>query len=235
MLLTIFATSLFPIIGGPSAGKTSIINELHKEGHLICKESATDVILDLQSKGIQNPWDMNGFEIIIFDEKLRREEDAYTKAKMLGKSSIFVDRGLLDQIVYLETLNKLDSKDSEYIMNKLETLDAKSRYKAIFFVEPYNKENFEITKYASTGSNFSEEGLQISKKIEAIKKENGIDVEIRREDTKEALVLSSKLKEVYMQTGLPFFVVPSGLSPKERASFILEKVAELNAIDKNAR
>jgi predicted ATPase len=214
MLLTIFATSLFPIIGGPSVGKTSIINELHKEGHVICKESATDVILEMQSKGISNPWDMCGFEIIIFDEKLKREEKAFKEAIELGKSSIYIDRGLLDQVVYLETLNKLDSYDCEYIMNEIKKIDPKTRYKAIFYVEPYQGENFELSKVSLN--------------------EKGEKLEVRREDTKEALILSKKLKEVYEKTGLPIYTVPAKMSPKERAEFILKKTNEIIEKDKNA-
>src|ERR1700722_11266291 len=99
MQLAVLATSLFGIIGGSSVGKTSIINALAEEGHVTCRETATDFILIEQANGHPTPWNDEGFEVKVFDEKVRREEEAYKIAKEQGKSAIFVDRGLFDQLV----------------------------------------------------------------------------------------------------------------------------------------
>jgi predicted ATPase len=195
MLISILATSLFAIIGGPSVGKTSIINALQEEGHITCRETATDISLEEQSKGCLAPWNESGFERKVFDEKLHRELHATKLAKEQNKPTIFVDRGLLDQLVYLEVLNKQETDEAKYIQNKLKELDCSSRYKAIFYVEPHSGSDFQFT-----ASN------------------------VRCEDTQRALLIAEKLKAVYTETGLPIITVPPNLTPKERAQFILAKV-----------
>ena len=42
------------ITGGPSTGKTSIIEELKKEGHQCMDEVSREVILEARKKGIEN-------------------------------------------------------------------------------------------------------------------------------------------------------------------------------------
>ncbi len=198
MYFTFLAASLFAIVGGPSVGKTSIINALHEEGHITCRETATDIILEDQSNGHLTPWHDPGFEIRVFDEKVKREELAHKLASAHGKSSIFIDRGLLDQLVYIDILNKQDTHEAKYIKEKLNELKPSSRYKAIFIVEPHTGESFELTKAS-----------------------------FRKESSSEALIISQKLTEVYSQTGLPLIHVPPNMTPKERAQFILEKVSAL--------
>ncbi len=199
MLISILATSLFAIIGGPSTGKTSIINALHEEGHIICRETATDISLEEQAKGCLAPWNESGFERKVFDEKLHREIHATKLANEQNKSAIFIDRGLLDQLVYLEVLNKQESDEAKYIESKLKELNCHSRYKAIFYVEPHSGNDFQFTSNS-----------------------------VRCEDTQRALLIAEKLKAVYAQTGLPIITVPPNLTPKERAHFILNKTRELN-------
>ena len=202
MYFTFLAVSLFAIVGGPSVGKTSIINALHDEGHITCRETATDIILDDQSKGHPTPWNNPGFEIRIFDEKIHREETALKFAENQGKSSIFIDRGLLDQLVYIDILNKQETYEAKYIQEKLKEINPASRYKAIFIIEPHTTENFELTKAS-----------------------------FRKENSSESLIISDKLKEVYSQTGLPLIHVPPNMTPKERANFILEKVSTLHIVN----
>lgn len=199
MHLTLLATSLFAIIGGPSVGKTSIIKALAEEGEITCREAATDIILDEQALGHASPWEEFGFEIKIFDEKVKREDLARKKAKDQGKLSIFTDRGLLDSLVYIEILNKHNSVEAKYIQEKLTELNPSSRYKALFFVEPHTSTGFELAK-----------------------------CDIRRENTSEALLIAQKIKEIYAKTGLPIITVPSDLTPKERALFVLQKAKELS-------
>ncbi len=206
MYLTVLAASLFAIVGGPSVGKTSIINALREEGHLTCKETATDVILEEQAKGHATPWNDAGFEIKIFDEKVRREEAAKKLAADQGKSLIFADRGILDQLVYIEILGKQETSEAKYINEKLSELNPSARYKAIFVVEPWSSDNFELTK-----------------------------TEFRREDSKEAILITKKINEVYSKTGLPVITVPPNMTPKERASFILKKVQEFEATSSNSK
>jgi predicted ATPase len=47
----------FILSGTPGSGKTSVIKELEKLGHVIIHEAATDVISQEQAKGIEKPWE----------------------------------------------------------------------------------------------------------------------------------------------------------------------------------
>ena len=173
---------------------------MQEEGHLTCRETATDLILDHQAHGHPTPWNDPGFEMEVFDEKVRREEEAHKLALLEGKSEIFIDRGILDQLVYIEILGKQDTDEAKYIQKKLQELNPASRYKAIFIVEPHTSSHFELTK-----------------------------AEFRRETSSEALVIAQKLAEVYAKTGLPIIIVPPNMTPKERAQFILAKTKELSS------
>ncbi len=51
----------FILTGAPGSGKTSVIKELEKCGHVIVPESATDVILEEQAKDIERPWEEDEF------------------------------------------------------------------------------------------------------------------------------------------------------------------------------
>lgn len=51
----------FILTGTPGSGKTSVIKELEKLGHIVIHEAATDVILREQDAGIENPWEASGF------------------------------------------------------------------------------------------------------------------------------------------------------------------------------
>ena len=106
LALSLLAASLYAIIGGPSAGKTSIINELKENGQHTIEESATAIIKESLKKGIKTPWEKVGFQSDIFNLKLKLE----TKAHDLNKD-VFVDRGLLDNLVYLDLGGKKNSKE----------------------------------------------------------------------------------------------------------------------------
>ena len=51
----------FIFTGTPGSGKTSVIQELEKLGHIIISESATDVIAQEQAKGSMRPWEGHDF------------------------------------------------------------------------------------------------------------------------------------------------------------------------------
>ncbi len=46
----------FIFTGTPGSGKTSVIKQLEKLGHVVINEAATDLIADAQLNGIQTPW-----------------------------------------------------------------------------------------------------------------------------------------------------------------------------------
>ena len=197
-ILTTLAVSLFVITGGPSVGKTSIIKELENMGEIICEEAATDIISAYQNQGIMEPWELDNFEVEVYLEKVKREKRSIDHARAYNRPFIFVDRGLLDTLVYLETNNKLATDEYEFISNHLSSFDISNYYKAVFYVEPHSGKEF-------------------------IAKQGGV----RHEDTNEAIRLGKEVHRVYKKAGIPTIVVPSDMSPKKRAEYVLEKLYEL--------
>ena len=187
------AAAIYAIIGGPSVGKTSIIEELKADGEATIEETATALIKESIDQGINEPWLKENFQPTIFMRQLALEKEALKK----DHNRIFVDRGLLDNLVYLELNNKRDSKEYKSIEDQLKTIDIAKRYAAIFFIEPHTKESFQLEQNP-----------------------------IRRESTDEALVLAEKIKAAYAKH-YKVITIPGGLSPKRRASLIKEKIKSL--------
>ncbi len=195
--ISILGVSLYAIIGGPSVGKTSIIQALKKKGEVVSEEAATDIILEERKKGNLTPWAEEGFEVRIFEEKVKREKEASQQALLSGKEAVFIDRGLLDSLHYLEVNKKEKSKEYEMIASILKELNATNRYDAIFYIEPYNGDSF-----------------------------NSTVTEHRHEDTQEAKRQAEEIRKIYAKTDMPLINVPPHMSPDERANFILQKAKE---------
>jgi predicted ATPase len=131
----------FVITGGPSVGKTTIVNGLANRGFRVVHEIATQVI----KEGKFLPWeDRKKFQV----EVLRRQQSA--EASILDfNNPVVLDRGLFDGEAY-------------YIVDKMpipqifDSLDA-SQYAIAFLVEPLDffdetdvrRENLEFTRHIS--------------------------------------------------------------------------------------
>lgn len=189
---------LYALIGGPSFGKTSILEQLEKLGHVTCKEAATDLILDALSQGNSNPFDDPNFEIQIFEEKMNREHRGICRAIEQNRSCVFVDRGLHDNLVYLAIFGRGDSSEYQYIADKINSLNGKNRYRAIFYIEPWNQNYFEANKEA-----------------------------YRKETTEESFLIGEELEKLYSDLDSPMIRVPGGLTPAERAHWILNAIRAL--------
>ena len=204
MNFILLATALFPLIGGPSTGKTTIINALKEAGEVIVTEAATDFIAAEQAKGNPAPWLLPNFEARLFDERILREEQGKFLAQQQQKSFVFIDRGLLDTVIYLDTLGQQNTSQATYIYQQIENLNPSARYTACFFIEPYNGSEFQL-----------------------------IPSPVRKETTEEALFLADLTKNTYTAAGLPIISVPPYLTPKERALFVLKKAHEITAALEN--
>lgn len=56
-----FISKRFIFTGTPGSGKTSVIDALETQGHVVIHEAATDVIAEEQAKGIECPWEHPDF------------------------------------------------------------------------------------------------------------------------------------------------------------------------------
>ncbi len=122
------------LTGGPSSGKTSLIEELSSMGHSVIPEVAKDLILKIGNLDPRDKVSYAKFQEDVALEQIRREEELY-------KGQItFLDRGLYDGIAYSQ----------KYLGFVPEALSASARnhsgYERIFVLDrlPFVKENFRI-------------------------------------------------------------------------------------------
>jgi len=118
------------LTGGPSTGKTSIINFLKKKGHYCFDEISRQVIQEYQTKGIPQPFKThpNEFSNQIFESRVQQFE----KAKFTDKPVLFYDRGLPDVIAYMNSVN---TKVFNYYQNETSS----RKYSQIFIFPPWKE------------------------------------------------------------------------------------------------
>ena len=205
--------SLYAIVGGPGAGKSEIIGEVKKiseETHgyamnFFCvDEAAKDLIKQEQERGNSNPFAIPGFERRIYDEKIERENQATQRIQKAPQHQVaLVDRGLLDNIVYIKRFGGEGSEIDQYVKGKAEELGVyQGRYRAIFLVEPWN-------------GTFKNDSFSY-----------------RAESPKACTEIHEELKTVYQSAvgpKTPMITVEGrvGLSAQQRAISILKKIKEI--------
>lgn len=199
-MVTTLAVALYGIVGGPGVGKTSIIDALREKGEETSQEVATDFILERMEDGSKEPWNENDFQYTILNRTLEREDEVMRKSKLTNKERIFTDRAVLDLYVYLEVRGKKGSEEYQKSDELIKKVNVNDRYKAIFLVLPWGDE---VNDYHNAKN--------------------------RHEEVDEALILAHKTHEVYSQHFPNLIKVPGRLTPKERADFVLRKVAEIEA------
>ncbi|MDA9276693.1 ATP-binding protein, partial [Flavobacteriaceae bacterium] len=92
------------LAGGPSTGKTSVINALSKGKFLCFQEAAREILTDYKLHGSEFKTNPIGISNEIFK---RRHED-YEKGKDISckENLIFYDRGIHEITAYLKSINK---------------------------------------------------------------------------------------------------------------------------------
>jgi len=116
------------IIGGPSSGKTSIINALYSKGHECKSEVSREIIQKSKEKGIDQIFLKNP---IWFSEKLLKKRiNQFKQADKAIDINIFFDRGIPDIVAYLDYINC--DYDEKFV-----TENYKYRYDEVFILPPW--------------------------------------------------------------------------------------------------
>ncbi len=121
----------FILTGGPGGGKTSILDELKRQGYHCVEESGRQVIKEQQLEaGCALPW---SDKIAFRDLMIERDKKQYLEASE-QKGPVFFDRGVPDSIGYshLEGL----SIPEELV----DSVKEKFRYQNLVFITPPWKE-----------------------------------------------------------------------------------------------
>jgi predicted ATPase len=127
----------YVITGGPSTGKTTLLSELEKLGHLTVPEAARIVIEEATKKGVslkELRKDERMFQTEVLKLKQKLEED--TKAGVIT----FFDRGMQDSLAYMRYYGFA-------VEEWMQDLFTTSRYQKIFLLEPLS--NY-VKDYART-------------------------------------------------------------------------------------
>ncbi|NQX85834.1 MAG: AAA family ATPase [Flavobacteriaceae bacterium] len=85
------------ITGAPSTGKTTLINSLQENGHTVFEEVSRRIIISEQQKNSnKTPWeDVFGFTKLVYQQTIKELHTPILQ-------HAFVDRGLADNIAYLQ-------------------------------------------------------------------------------------------------------------------------------------
>lgn len=148
------------LAGGPSTGKTSVLNELKKLGFVCYDEAARDILSDYSSKGSSFKLD----PIKISREILSKRDNDYNDSLRISCKNdiIFYDRGVHEITAYLRFINQSNDYWEELLKNY--------KYDMVFIFpswkEIYTKDDNRIEEY--------EEAMKISPFIYQIYDESSI-------------------------------------------------------------
>ncbi|MEH6658149.1 ATP-binding protein [Leeuwenhoekiella marinoflava] len=150
------------LIGGPSTGKTTLLNALKAEGFPCLEEVSREVIKAAQQEGVEQ---LFLTEPLLFSDKLlERRIQQYLDAGALEAEHVFIDRGIPDVTAYMDFIGQQYperfSKACETyqydcifllpLWKDIHTTD-KERYES--FEEAYQIQNELIKTYESYGYN----------------------------------------------------------------------------------
>ncbi|MBS9766800.1 MAG: ATP-binding protein [Flavobacteriaceae bacterium] len=134
------------IIGGPSTGKSTIIEELTKRGYDCMPEISREIIAKAQKEGIEQLFLTD--PLLFSDLLLKGRIEQHEKATEKNTPLVFFDRGIPDVQAYL------DYKGESY-PKRFEENGHLYRYTTIFILPPWEEihetdgeryENFEQSK-----------------------------------------------------------------------------------------
>ena len=160
------------LAGGPSTGKTSVLNEIKKLGFVCFDEAARDILSDYSLKGLSFKLD----PIKVSNEILTKRDSDYNDALNISCKNdiIFYDRGIHEITAYLRSIDQSTDYWEELLKNY--------KYDMVFIFpswkEIYTKDDNRIEEY--------EEAIKISPLIYKIYHESSIlSVEVPKISIKE--------------------------------------------------
>ena len=117
------------LAGGPSTGKTSVIDALRKSQFLCFQEAAREILTDYKLNGSEFKTNPIGISNEIFK---KRHED-YEKGENISckENLIFYDRGIHEITAYLKSINKST--------NYWDRLPENYKYDLIFIFQPWEE------------------------------------------------------------------------------------------------
>ncbi len=136
-------TKRIVITGGPSTGKTAIINQLLANGYFCHEEISRQVTLDARKNGIEQ---MFITKPLLFSELLLKGRlEQFNKIENNTNSIIFYDRGLPDVTAYLHHISASYPENFTSICtsNKYDTVFILKPWEAIYENDNERYESFE--------------------------------------------------------------------------------------------
>lgn len=92
------------LIGGPSTGKTTLINYLSDQGYVCLEEISRQVTKDSQAQGIDQ---LFLEKPLLFSELLRDARiEQHKEADLYTNDFVFIDRGIPDTVAYMEYISQ---------------------------------------------------------------------------------------------------------------------------------
>lgn len=116
------------ITGGPGTGKSTIINELIKQGYTCYEEISRQVTLEAQKHGVNQLFLTNP---LVFSERLLQgRQNQFIDANKISNKCVFFDRGVHDVLAYLDYI------EQEYPLHFIDTCNT-CNYDFAFVLKPF--------------------------------------------------------------------------------------------------
>ena len=136
-------TKRIVLIGGPSTGKTSLINKLEDKGQICLHEVSREVTKAAQEEGIEQ---LFLTEPLLFSEKLLEQRIIqFKQVETINAPYVFIDRGIPDVVAYMDYLGqnyprKFKDACKDFIYDKVFILPP---WKEIHVTDEERYENFD--------------------------------------------------------------------------------------------
>jgi len=121
-------TQKIALIGGPSTGKTTLINALKSKGYYCMEEISRQITLDAQKKGIDQLFLED--PLLFSKQLLLGRQTQFLEADNVDYALAFFDRGLPDVVAYLDYLQSSYPESFKEICKK-------HTYDVIFVLKPW--------------------------------------------------------------------------------------------------